>query len=83
MRATLKSLNALPKRLFWSTRLGIDSDFTAEDPLAFDYLGQPSLLTVETSDLSIAVLQFCRRLARLITTIALTQLGLSASRSYL
>ena len=37
---TLQILDAPPKGLFWSAPLGMDSDFTAEDPLALDYLGQ-------------------------------------------
>ena len=40
MPATLKSLKTPPGALFWSAPLGLDSDFTAEDPLALDYLGQ-------------------------------------------
>lgn len=32
--------NKIPKTLFWSAPLSADSDFTAEDPLALDYLGQ-------------------------------------------
>jgi hypothetical protein len=36
----LVSLNALPDGIFWSAPLAVDSDFTAEDPLALDYLGQ-------------------------------------------
>ena len=37
---TLEPLSALPEGIFWSAPLGEDSDFTAEDPLALDYLGQ-------------------------------------------
>jgi hypothetical protein len=37
---TLAPLKRLPKELFWSAPLEFDSDFTAEDPLALDYLGQ-------------------------------------------
>jgi len=36
----LTTLDAPPKELFWSAPLAPDSDFTAEDPLALDYLGQ-------------------------------------------
>jgi len=36
----LEVLDAPPGELFWTSPLGLDSDFTAEDPLAFDYLGQ-------------------------------------------
>ena len=37
---TLQPFATLPVSLFWSAPLGQDSDFTAEDPLALDYLGQ-------------------------------------------
>lgn len=40
MSVSLKSLNSVPRELFWSAPLASDSDFTAEDPLALDYLGQ-------------------------------------------
>lgn len=40
MPTTLEVLDAPPAGLFWSAPLGLDSDFTAEDPLALDYLGQ-------------------------------------------
>ena len=40
MPLKLQILDAPPKGLFWSAPLGLDSDFTAEDPLALDYLGQ-------------------------------------------
>lgn len=40
MSFMLEALEALPKGLFWSAPLASDSDFTAEDPLALDYLGQ-------------------------------------------
>jgi hypothetical protein len=41
MAVTLETLVAPPKGLlFWSAPLGADSDFTPEDPLALDYLGQ-------------------------------------------
>ncbi len=40
MPQTLVPLSRLPKELFWSAPLELDSDFTAEDPLALDYLGQ-------------------------------------------
>lgn len=36
----LSALKGLPDGLFWSAPLASDSDFTAEDPLALDYLGQ-------------------------------------------
>jgi len=36
----MKKLSSLPESLFWSAPLEQDSDFTAEDPLALDYLGQ-------------------------------------------
>ena len=36
----LAPLKSLPDGLFWSAPLTSDSDFTAEDPLALDYLGQ-------------------------------------------
>jgi len=36
----LVPLSRPPKELFWSAQLELDSDFTAEDPLALDYLGQ-------------------------------------------
>lgn len=36
----LVALHALPDGIFWSAPLALDSDFTAEDPLALDYLGQ-------------------------------------------
>ena len=32
--------DAMPDEMFWSAPLALDSDFTAEDPLALDYLGQ-------------------------------------------
>ena len=40
MPLNLEILDAPPNGLFWSAPLGLDSDFTAEDPLALDYLGQ-------------------------------------------
>ena len=36
----LQALDTLPRTLYWSAPLDVDSDFTAEDPLALDYLGQ-------------------------------------------
>ena len=39
-RAVLKALKSPPDGMFWSAPLALDSDFTAEDPLALDYLGQ-------------------------------------------
>jgi len=36
----IHALSAPPDGLFWSAPLAPDSDFTAEDPLALDYLGQ-------------------------------------------
>ena len=36
----LTPLKNLPEGLFWSAPQALDSDFTAEDPLALDYLGQ-------------------------------------------
>jgi hypothetical protein len=36
----LQFLDAPPEGLFWSAPLDSESDFTAEDPLALDYLGQ-------------------------------------------
>ncbi|SAK99912.1 hypothetical protein AWB78_05852 [Caballeronia calidae] len=36
----LQALKRIPDGLFWSAPLASDSDFTAEDPLALDYLGQ-------------------------------------------
>lgn len=36
----LKVLKTIPKELFWSSPPALDSDFTAEDPLALDYLAQ-------------------------------------------
>jgi hypothetical protein len=36
----LTSLKAPPQGLFWSAPHAFDSDFTPEDPLALDYLGQ-------------------------------------------
>lgn len=36
----LKTLENVPVGMFWSAPLAMDSDFTAEDPLALDYLGQ-------------------------------------------
>lgn len=36
----LQVLKTIPKELFWSAPLASDSDFTAEDPLALDYLAQ-------------------------------------------
>lgn len=40
MATTLEVLGAPPGELFWSAPMGLDADFTAEDPLALDYLGQ-------------------------------------------
>ena len=40
MSAALKSFKSPSGSLFWSAPLASDSDFTAEDPLALDYLGQ-------------------------------------------
>jgi hypothetical protein len=40
MPTTLQILNVPPAGLFWSAPLELDSDFTAEDPIALDYLGQ-------------------------------------------
>ena len=40
MSLTLQVLDEPPAGLFWSAPLASDSDFTAEDPLALDYLGQ-------------------------------------------
>ncbi len=40
MSVILKSLKFAPRELFWSAPLALDSDFTAEDPLALDYLAQ-------------------------------------------
>lgn len=40
MMSQLSSLKAMPDGVFWSAPLSADSDFTAEDPLALDYLGQ-------------------------------------------
>jgi hypothetical protein len=40
MSPTLQILDLPPGGLFWSAPLGVDSDFTAEDPLALDYLAQ-------------------------------------------
>src|SRR5262249_25502457 len=40
MSPTLQILDSPPGGLFWSAPLGVDSDFTAEDPLALDYLAQ-------------------------------------------
>jgi hypothetical protein len=40
MSLSLQTLSKLPDGLFWSAPLAIDSDFTAEDPLALDYLSQ-------------------------------------------
>src|SRR5690606_28701552 len=36
----LLALAEPPEGIFWSAPLALDSDFTAEDPLALDYLGQ-------------------------------------------
>ncbi|CAN0628122.1 conserved protein of unknown function [Burkholderia multivorans] len=36
----LQALKRIPDGLFWSAPLASDSDFSAEDPLALDYLGQ-------------------------------------------
>ena len=36
----LQAIESLPDSFYWSAPLDVDSDFTAEDPLAFDYLGQ-------------------------------------------
>lgn len=36
----LQALDSLPDTLYWSAPFDVDSDFTAEDPLALDYLGQ-------------------------------------------
>jgi hypothetical protein len=36
----LQALDNPPTELFWSAPLTSDSDFTVEDPLALDYLGQ-------------------------------------------
>lgn len=36
----LVAFDALPDGIFWSAPLALDSDFTAEDPLAIDYLSQ-------------------------------------------
>lgn len=36
----LAEINAPPSGLFWSAPAAPDTDFTAEDPLALDYLGQ-------------------------------------------
>lgn len=36
----LQAIESLPDSLYWSAPLDVDSDFTAEDPLALDYLGQ-------------------------------------------
>jgi hypothetical protein len=36
----LQALDNPPTELFWSAPLASDSDFTVEDPLALDYLGQ-------------------------------------------
>ncbi|MDG2539821.1 hypothetical protein P5Y53_19235 [Dyella jiangningensis] len=36
----LQPLSRLPNGLFWTAALSSDSDFTAEDPLALDYLAQ-------------------------------------------
>ena len=36
----LEALKSPPVGMFWSAPLASDSDFTAEDPLALDYLGQ-------------------------------------------
>jgi hypothetical protein len=40
MSPGLRLLEHPPDGLFWSTPLASDSDFTLEDPLALDYLGQ-------------------------------------------
>jgi hypothetical protein len=40
MPLALDTLRSLPEGLFWSAPLALDSDFTAEDPLALDYLAQ-------------------------------------------
>jgi hypothetical protein len=39
-RAMLHPLPTLPESIFWSAPLERDTEFTAEDPLALDYLGQ-------------------------------------------
>lgn len=36
----LQPLASLPESLFWSAPPAVDTDFTAEGPLALDYLGQ-------------------------------------------
>lgn len=36
----LTAVDTVPAGLFWSAPAPLDSDFTAEDPLALDYLGQ-------------------------------------------
>ncbi|MCR9161597.1 MAG: hypothetical protein ACE37F_35480 [Nannocystaceae bacterium] len=36
----LQALDSLPNSVYWSAPADLDSDFTAEDPLALDYLGQ-------------------------------------------
>ena len=40
MSIAFEILDSPPAGLFWSAPLASDSDFTAEDPLALDYLGQ-------------------------------------------
>lgn len=40
MHELLERVERLPARLFWSAPAPFDSEFTAEDPLALDYLGQ-------------------------------------------
>jgi hypothetical protein len=40
MSLALEAVETPPAGLFWSAPLASDSDFTAEDPLALDYLGQ-------------------------------------------
>ena len=40
MSIAFEILDGPPAGLFWSAPLASDSDFTAEDPLALDYLGQ-------------------------------------------
>jgi hypothetical protein len=36
----LSPLKSPPRGMFWSAPHALDSDFTPEDPLALDYLGQ-------------------------------------------
>lgn len=40
MHEILSPVDRVPPGLFWSAPVPFDSEFTAEDPLAFDYLGQ-------------------------------------------